>query len=87
MAESVNYLLSAVTEGHLSNSTASQNTQTIDQAINKLAGGDNRSKKSTRSTIDSAQRGKNANNADYNFVLFFSFFGNENFNWKFKPNV
>lgn len=62
MAESVNHLLSAVTEGHLSNSTASQNTQTIDQATSsKTAGGDNRSKKSTRSatvTTESASRGK-----------------------------
>lgn len=60
MAESVNHLLSAVTEGHLSNSTASQSTQTIEQATSKTAGGDNRGKKSTRSTAattESAARG------------------------------
>lgn len=60
MAESVNHLLSAVTEGHLSNSTASQSTQTIEQTTSKTAGGDNRGKKSTRSTaatIESASRG------------------------------
>lgn len=55
MAESVNHLLSAVTEGHLSNSTASQTTQIIDQAFSKSAGADNRGKKSTRSATVSSE--------------------------------